>query len=682
MTIPGEPDPRVTLRSRWNAFVEPTADGLPNRRVIVLPLAGLALLLIALVALGVTGSSSGAVHDYLSSREDSDLIAGQPQPIRSDEWFVQTPWTISQVEQAFPIRNEAFPGGMDATVQHDLPAADWSTAFRPHLLGFFFLPLDQAMAVKWWLPGFALIAAVYLFVIALLPRRPIAALALGVGFFFSPFLQWWYLSISFYPLVWGLLVMTTVVWCLRSRRPVGRWVLAALTAYVTVAMGTGIYVPFIIPVVIVAFGFGLGCVLTSDFGHGGVVRRLGRVVPVFIAGGAAAAILGVWLATRWSTIIGFTSTVYPGERLQAVGNGGWSELSSLLSGFLSFRLDESQGVPFGANSSEASTFLLPGLFVSIVLLSLTIQRLRERRGVDWLSVGLLGSGAVMLAFVFLPNWDYVAHLLFVDRTTYGRIRLGFGLLSLVIIVVTALRIDERRREAKAVVIGSSLIAAGLASLSISFVLLFAFRHSTGSELSGRDWIMAGASSAIFVVSVWFFARGRATVAAVLSLLLALLSALTVNPLYRGVLDLRETATAQQVELLDRETPGGAWVGLNTTVVPTMILVESGVTSFNGFQSAPSSEMWAQVDPTGSREEVWNRLANVSWIPGAGNPDPRNPAPDQIQMTFDSCDEFAQAKVTWVLSETVADQACLRLVETIPEGPTTMRIYEVTPREEQ
>ena len=58
---------------------------------------------------------------------------------------------------------------MDATVQHDLPTSDWSTAFRPHLTGFLFLPLDQAMAIKWWLPAFAMMAAIFLLVVTLLP---------------------------------------------------------------------------------------------------------------------------------------------------------------------------------------------------------------------------------------------------------------------------------------------------------------------------------------------------------------------------------------------------------------------------------------------------------------------------------------------------------------------------------
>ena len=64
---------------------------------------------------------------------------------------------------------------------------DWSSLFRPHVVGFLALPLDQGMAVRWWLPGLSpLIAAAYVFLVTLAPT---AADHLGrsrSGDFFSP----------------------------------------------------------------------------------------------------------------------------------------------------------------------------------------------------------------------------------------------------------------------------------------------------------------------------------------------------------------------------------------------------------------------------------------------------------------------------------------------------------------
>ncbi|MEZ3160055.1 hypothetical protein AB1K54_05830 [Microbacterium sp. BWT-B31] len=648
--------------------------------MVSLPLGLLAMVFVVLVGLGLTGSSSGAVHSLISTSADADLVSGHPQAIRSDEWFVQTPWTISQVEQGLPIRNETFPGGMDATVQHDLPALDWSTALRPHLLGFLVLPLDQAMAFKWWLPGFAMIAAVYLFVVALLPRRPVAASMIAVGFFFAPFFQWWYLSITFFAAAWAFLVMATVVWSLKSRGRWGPWVLAALCSYVTVTMGTTIYVPFIVPAVLVTLAFSVGAVLTRDAKGESIGRRVRRMIPLLVAGAVAIAVLALWLLTRWQTIVGFTSTVYPGERLQNVGGAGLREFDALFSGPLSGSLESTSGHPFAANSSEASTFLLPGIFLAVVLVWLVVDRFRSTRRIDWLTVAVLAMGALLLAFLFIPGWDPVAHVLLLDRTTYGRVRMGFGILSIVMIVLVAVRISEHReaglRPVPHWVAAVCTLLAAVVVARVAWVLVREFGLSALREqvhLTGM--VAAAVVLLLFVGSVWLFARGHLAGGAAVVLVVSIAAASGVNPLYRGVVDLRETDIAAEIERLNANSPGN-WVGISTTTLPTMLLIETAVPSFNGFQSAPSEDMWSEIDPGGREEAIWNRLANVSWVVGEGEPDPRNPAQDQIQMTFDSCSVFAQENVRWVISEVPVQQSCLSLISTVTEGPTVMRFYEV------
>ncbi len=680
MTNTLAPDARRTFRDRYRRWTTPRPDGLPNRAVVGVPLGILGAVLVAFVALGLTGSSTGVVYDLIRQGDDPALIAGEPEPIRSDEWFVQTSWVISQVEQGLPARNETFPGGMDATVQNDLPTTDWSTLLRPHLWGFFFLPLDQAMALKWWLPGFAVIAAGYLLSVVLMPRRPVTASALSVGFFFAPFFQWWYLSTTLYPAAWAFLVMATAVWCLRSRRRRGAWILAAVTAWTTAAMAVGVYAPFIVPVVLVAAAFTVGAVLTPGDDSLPFRRRLGRLVPLLVAGGTAAVVMVIWLITRLSTIEGFTSTVYPGERLQKVGEGGWSELAQLFAGFLSFDLGRTAGKPFAMNMPEASTFFLPGLFLVVVVAWLLVERWRVERRADPVSIALLVAGAVMLAFLFVPGWDAIAHLLLLDRTTSARMRIGFGVLSFVLVLAVGAALDRRRsRGAGRGPWWVSLGALAVAAASMAMVLWRV--HRTGGltayleGMSGAEAVLGVVLAMLFLFSVVAFARGGVTAGAIALLVVSIVSGLGVNPLYRGVLDLRQTATVQAVQQRDEQEPG-TWVGITSSSLPTMMLVESGVTALNGFQGAPSEEMWAQIDPTGAAEEEWNRLGMVSWVLGTGDPAPRNPYPDQVQMTFDACAPFAQEHVTWVLSETPIDSACVTLSDTVQEGPTTMRIYEV------
>ncbi|UUP13935.1 DUF7657 domain-containing protein [Aeromicrobium wangtongii] len=669
----------MLTRTRFDQMVEPAPDGLPNRRVVLVPLLLLFLLFAGLVGAGISGTSSGEFQKAFSSGDDSRLVLGASRDIRSDEWFVQTPWTISQVEQGLPRTNGTFPGGMDSTVQHDMPSKDWSTAFRPHLWGFFALPLDQAMAFKWWLPGFSMIAAGFLFMVTLLPRRPIGSMAMAVGFFFAPFFQWWSLSITYWPVAWALVTMAAVVWLLKRPRSKPAWVLSALSGYLVITTGTGVYVPFIVPAGLAVVFFAVGAVLQGGRSEGSTVRqRLLRLWPLVAAGGVAVIVMGVWAATRWKTIELFTGTVYPGARLEPPGGAqSWYAVRSVFGAVAAKDwLNDDAVALLGVNRSEASSFFLPGLFIIPVLLWLLVHRWRSRRQVDWVVLGSLMALTLFLAYLFLPGWDPLAHLLFLDRSTPTRMRLGLGLVSLLLVVVAAWRVDQLRRADATtrvpwlIVIGSAALAAA-ANIS----LLVYLGKDGGSPYSPSTVVVLVAAAYVLVVA--FLARGWFTAGALVFLALSMVSAAWVNPVYRGVYDLNDTKIVKTAKALDPDREG-TWVGVG--MHSGAALVESGLTGYSGFQSAPPPLMWSQIDPEGRYEQLWNRLALVLWYGGEGEPVPTNPGLDQIHVNFDSCSDFAQKHVTNVLSEAPLDQRCLRLVETVKQGKLQFWIYDVTKRD--
>lgn len=656
--------------------MQPPAAALPRLRVVLAPLAALLVVFVALVAAGITGSSSGILNQSFNSQADPNHLLGDPQEIRSDEWGVNTSWIISQVQQGLPVTNSNFGDSYDATVLQDLPSTDWSVAFRPHLLGFFVLPLDNAMAVKWWLPAFALIAAMYVFAITMMPRRPVTSMLLALGFFASPFFQWWFGSNTHWPVAWALLLMAGVVWLLRSRRRRTKVVWGLLIGYTSVTTGMTVYVPFIVPVTLVAVAFIAGFVLTrwstslTSFG-----RRMLALWPVLAAGAVAGVILAIWMVTRAEIIKAFTSTVYPGERLQPTGDGTVRDLLSLFAGPFSRGLDEAQGLPFGPNASEASTFILVGLFLSVPALWLLAGRFRRRQPVDWLLVALLALGVVLLAFFFVPGWDAVAHLLFLDRVPLNRMRLAFGLLAVVLTVVVIVRLDERRASGERGVPWWVTVAAVVPAAAISAVVAWDALRAQTAVTAGPVWMIM---VVLTLVSIGFLLSRWPVVGAAAFALVGAVTGGTVNPVYAGVYDLNGTTLVKTMQEIDAQDPGN-WVGAGNTALLGITLVQSGLPSFNGVQGAPSRDLWERIDPDGSHESAWNRLGNVSWGVGDGPPNPINPTPDQIRLIFDSCQPFAQQNVHYVLSEFDIEQPCVELLRTVKQGPSTFYIYSVVPQ---
>lgn len=119
------------------------------RPVLAFPLVIFVLVFLA-TALRISGTSVG-VYDYVLDDDPSDGLAlGQPRTVRSDEWAVNTPFTLSQTQNGFSMYDDNIGTGQDMAVVLDVPYADWSAVFRPQNMPFFILPSEFAFALKWW----------------------------------------------------------------------------------------------------------------------------------------------------------------------------------------------------------------------------------------------------------------------------------------------------------------------------------------------------------------------------------------------------------------------------------------------------------------------------------------------------------------------------------------------------
>ena len=656
------------LLRRFEHLVRPRVSGMPSLVVLLWFPVLVVVVTAVLVVLGVSGSSTGVYWQTFGSGVDPDLIAGTPRNIRSDEWLVQSSWIVSQTEQGFPLMNGTLPGGMDATIQNDLPVWDWSSAFRPHVLGLLLFPLDQGMAVRWWLPAVSILVSAYLFVVSLAPRRPVTAALLAVALLLSPLLQWWFLPTTLWPVAWAFTVLTALRWSALSSRRWVRWGAAAVAGYLTVTLAMSIYVPFMVPAVLVTAILAIGFIAqrARESSWAGALRE---IVPLVGAAVAAVGVLLLWVVTRFDTVAAVLGTVYPGERLEATGAMARSGLVALFGAPFQRALQYSATGSFGPNASESAAPFLLGFFLLVPLGWFLLRTTRRFRDADRVIVALFAANLLVFAFLLVPNWDAIAHLILIDRTTVGRVRLAFDVLSVVSVAVLANRLDALKTRAP------WPVAVGAAGLVLASALTVWF------VLRGDESPVLGASAAwrvvavVFALSVLFAARRSLTAAAGLFLVATVIVAGGVNPLYRGVFELTETQAGEVVEQIEDAEPDATWVGVGS-YIPTAVLVQSGVDAYNGVQTYPPEDMWREIDPEGVFENEWNRLANVNWTPGEGEPVVMNPVRDQILVSFDACSEFAATQVDYVLSDVEIGSECLTTVAELTEGASMLRIYEV------
>lgn len=626
--------------------------------------------LLVLTALGISGTSSAALYEYLYGQSDPHVVVGLPRGVRSDEWLVNTPMILAQAAAGYRLHNPAL-GGRDMSVVFDVPYRDWSLLFRPQSWAFGWLPLDIAFAWRWWVLSAVVLLAVYALAVQLLPRARVFSALLAVGLLLAPFTQWWYVGSTLGSLGWGVAAAAAFLWLLRagSRRQVV--LRSGVLWWTTSCFALVLYPAFQIPCALVVTAVCAGGLVTrlqEDARRPLLLRALAGVTAVVAAGGVALA----FFLTRRDAFEAVAGTVYPGHR--DVQAGGFS-LVRLMYGVVTPPLQRHAagapaGVPaIGGNQSEASAYLLVGLFLLGVHLWLLVRARRLALPLNGMLVTLPVVTIVFLADLFWSGSNQVAHLLGLGLVPHNRLHIGLGLLSTMMVLAAAAEL--RRQQARA----PWWLASIGALVAVLLGGVVAHRVNDISPVLTGGWPLIVVLLGAFGACVLLLSRAHVVSGVAVLAGFGAFSSIAVNPVYRGVLDTRTSPVGRAIVEVDAADPG-EWVSL-AGLYGNAVIVESGVGTYSGVSSYPLSAPWSELDPAGRYNRVWNRYAHVVFqhaLPG----DPlQNPAADVVLADFDGCAPFAQARITHVLAENPVIDPCLTLTREVPTpGGRTFRIYDV------
>lgn len=303
------------------------------------------IIFIALVALGVNGSS---VQALLPEDDRAELLMGEPRPIRSDEYAINTPISIASVEQGFPSEQWI---GLTLTDQIAVsgtgPVEHWTTAFRPQNLGFLLLGESGGLAFSWWFPLLVGLLGCFA-VLGSLTGRPVLAMLLSSVVVLSPYTGWWWSSNPALLLGYGAGIMTCLFWAWQIKN---HWIaafLALVAGCFSAAFALVLYPAWQIPIVIVIGLVMLGIVIDRRLPW----RRIGWTMAVTcsVVGG----ILACWYIESQSAIRAVSETIYPGQRNAEPGTGS---ITSLLTAPLNYWLSGEAGASLFADPGEKPTNL-------------------------------------------------------------------------------------------------------------------------------------------------------------------------------------------------------------------------------------------------------------------------------------------------------------------------------------
>lgn len=554
---------------------------------------GIGVILLAVV-FEISGSSIGMWKDFMPDPNISDtgVLLGQDRAVRSDEWAVHTPMTLSQYYSDFSVFGDIFRGrSTDMYIVYGQPVMDWSIIFRPFQIGYLFLSPARGMAFYWVGKLVILILVSFEMGMLITKRNKLLSLTYAAMVAFAPVVQWWFGANSFPEmLIYGqgiilcvaVYMQTTKYW---QRILCGIGFVITGGAYILV-----MYPAWQIPFFYVFLLVGIWIIIEryKEF-------KFSAKKDIPIIAGSVILLAGCMLfivVRSWDTIQAVMNSAYPGARVEIGGIG--------LSYF--FRYPANLLLPITttnmpANESELSSFF--DLFPIGLILSLLV--LFKDKVKDKLLLLMWVLQIFLGAYVVLGFPEALAKVTLLSNSQANRAVIALVFANVIMLIRS---MAVRKYHLKAYITIPASVIMGVA------VAYYGKRLVYGEYLKSiYIVILAVVCSVLFFLALHNSKRIQTAFCAAMCITMLFAGGL-VNPVRSGMDVIDDNRLSQAIRQIQQED-GGIWIAESGSWVEGNFVAMNGAPTLNSTNTYCNSDIWSKIDPTGQYEEIYNRYAHIS-----------------------------------------------------------------------
>lgn len=562
----------------------------------------LAVVLLVLMTIGkYTGSSIGFYDGMLVGNTEGyecSTLLGIPQGIRGDEWATEKPYYFAQVNGGhdLPYYNyNMMLEGADMVVHAFAPVKDIITLFRPSLLGFLFLPAENAFAFYWWAKLIALFMASFE-ICRLLSGRVKYGVLGAIVFSFAPAIRWWLSQTLAEILIYGFWAVICYAYYLKAEKR-GLRILSLigvfyfLTCYIfTIYPASQVPIAYVLLAIVI-------WILYKNWDKKPFAKR--RVVSYIIAAIPFMAIIVRFIIMSGPALKIMLNTVYPGAERPWISLEWEYPLYQLINPFTALIQH-----PSFSNSCEISQFYS----FAVVLVPLVIWLTYRYRKKMLLPALLCGASTFLLAVAWIPQIPLLNKVTLLSMSYPVRILIACGI-GYTLTIVSLLPMMEQ--EICGITRKKSMVLAGIAWM----LLLIA---ATNSEKVFQYFLAFRFGTFLLVCTITLFCfmgylllqGGKKACMCFMSVLCALniASTICIDPITCGTDSMFEKTTMKAICQLDAED-SGRWMVSGSPTISNLVTAQ-GVARVSGTYYYPDWDMMEIIDPKHQYENYWNQYAHI------------------------------------------------------------------------
>tara|TARA_B110000240_G_scaffold19895_1_gene20241 strand:- start:2113 stop:4653 length:2541 start_codon:yes stop_codon:yes gene_type:complete len=579
---------------------------------------------------------------FPESHSEDSILFGRSLGIRSDEWLVQTPWTLSQVNGSFSVEKSNVGVGGAALIT-PVPIDHISALGQPKFWGFHIFDIEHGFSWLWAYKSFGLFASFFI-LLSLLTRSTFFSLCGSAWVYGSSFTQWWFSSNLPEILIGFAVSVSSVLIILRQRQRLLSYL--AMISLVIFGLTTvlNLYPPFILPL----FYLGVAIIAADLYSNREYAFNqpsklaLLLIIPVVVIG----SILYITAVDAAVAIDLILNTTYPGKRFSS---GGGFEFSRLVSGMFEYRRVLESDFPRSLiNASEASNFIVIWPLPIFILLILDKRKTLEPYIVT-ISIYLL----FMFFWMIVGFNEKLAAASGMYLSPPMRSLLGWGVGGIILSTIIASRSNKNTYSShnpniQILVILTSFIIVSLVGLWINTIDSFYNQE----RIIVSSLILALLMSSIVSGQKWLFG---------LSILALVYHPLQVNPIGQGLAPLMNNPTLIKAKQLNKVE--SKWLVLGNSIF-AQALVSTGIEVVGGNKFVPDPKLYEVLDPENEYVNIWNRYARLTIAEAKDRPTRFEVlGGDHVKLYINPCGKEArELGITNIASTYVLDQNSYECLE--------------------